>query len=102
MRPAPINNFFPIASCAWQKGHLRVIASNDMGWDHVSVSCADRCPTWEEMEHVKRSFFWPHETCMQLHVPEAEHINCHPYCLHIWRPHALPIPRPENWMVGGV
>jgi hypothetical protein len=31
-------------------GGLRVIASDGEGWDHVSVSLPDRCPTWEEMK----------------------------------------------------
>jgi hypothetical protein len=52
------------------------------------------------MEWVKRCFFYPHETCIQLHVPEAEHINKHPYCLHIWRPQVGVIPRPPNFLVG--
>jgi hypothetical protein len=38
------------------------------------------------MEFVKRIFFADDETAMQLHVPLAEHISHHPYCLHIWRP----------------
>lgn len=73
---------------------LRVIASAGEGWDHVSVSLPDRTPTWAEMEHVKRLFFKDDETAMQLHVPPAEHINCHPHCLHLWRPHDVAIPRP--------
>jgi len=79
---------------------LRVIASNGEGWDHVSVSRERRTPNWLEMEHVKRLFFRDDECAMQLHVPETEHINCHPFCLHIWRPHAVDIPRPPNIMVG--
>lgn len=88
------------ANC-WQFANLRVIADQQEGWQHVSVSCADRCPTWVEMEFVKRCFFYTNECAMQLHVPEAEHINCHPYCLHIWAPpHGTVIPRPPGWLVG--
>lgn len=79
---------------------LKIIASSGDGWDHVSVSTPLRCPTWEEMEFVKRKFFKPHECAMQLHVPPADHINNHPYCLHIWRPHYLDIPRPPSIMIG--
>lgn len=78
---------------------LRVIASGSMGWDHVSVSRADRCPTWDEMEWVKRELFADDDCVMQLHVPVAEHKNCHPYCLHLWRPHDAEIPRPPSFMV---
>src|SRR5262245_43306899 len=78
---------------------LRVVASFGMGWDHVSVSLNHRCPTWDEMEHVKRIFFEDDETAMQLHVALAAHVNLHPYCLHLWRPQTVPIPLPDKVMV---
>lgn len=78
---------------------LRVIASNGEGWDHVSVSLPNRCPNWPEMEHVKRLFFRDTETAMQLHVGTADHINIHPHCLHIWRPHKEAIPLPPKEFV---
>jgi hypothetical protein len=67
-------------------GLFMVIATTDGGWDHVSISLRDRCATWEEMDGLKRLFFRDDETSMQLHVPPRAHINCHPYCLHLWRP----------------
>jgi hypothetical protein len=81
-------------------GRLRVIASSGEEWDHVSVSLPNRCPDWQEMEGVKRLFFKDDETAMQLHVPPADHINHHPFCLHLWRPHGVEIPRPPAWMIG--
>ncbi len=78
---------------------LRVIAAASDGWDHVSVSRADRCPTWGEMEHVKRRFFKADETAFELHVPPDDHINVHPHCLHLWRPHDVPIPMPPELLV---
>ena len=82
------------------KAVLRVIASVGEGWDHVSVSRTNRCPNWPEMEQVKKMFFKDDETAMQLHVPIADHINCYPYCLHLWRPLVGEIPRPPSYMVG--
>lgn len=81
------------------KAMLRVVASNGGGWDHVSVSRHNRCPNWNEMEHVKRLFFKDDETAMQLHVPPSEHLSLHPFCLHIWRPLNQEIPRPPAIMV---
>jgi len=78
---------------------LLIQASSSGGWDHVSVSLRNRCPKWSEMEYVKRAFFEDHETAMQLHVPPTDHISCHPYCLHLWRPHGVEIPRPPAIMV---
>ncbi|WP_404480019.1 hypothetical protein [Novosphingobium sp. BL-52-GroH] len=87
------------------KRPLRVIASagdapGGHGWDHVSVSLPGRCPTWAEMDEVKRLFFHPHEVAMQLHPEESEHISNHPYCLHIWRPVNAKIPMPPSILVG--
>jgi hypothetical protein len=87
-------------------GHLRIpkrnmviIFSNGGGWEHVSVSVKDRCPTWDEMEDIKRRFWQDTDTVMQLHVPPSEHRNCHPYCLHLWRPTHVEIPRPPGIFV---
>jgi hypothetical protein len=79
--------------------NLRVIASNGLGWDHLSVSLSNRTPNWREMECVKRMFFKDDEWAFQLHAPPSAHINIHPYVLHIWRPQHLPIPTPDNGMV---
>jgi hypothetical protein len=78
---------------------LKVVASIGGRWEHVSVSLPDRCPTWGEMEQVKRAFFNDNETAMQLHVPPADHISYHPYCLHLWRPLDKHIPRPPKEMI---
>ena len=73
---------------------MMVVASNGGGWDHISVSAQGRCPTWDEMERVKRLFFRDNEVAFQLHVPPRNHINNHPYTLHLWRPHDATIPLP--------
>lgn len=78
---------------------LRVIASAADGWDHVSVSRTDRCPTWQEMDYVKRMFFKDDEVAFQLHPAVADHINTHPYCLHLWRPTNATFPLPPVEMV---
>lgn len=84
---------------AFHHGPLRFIASWSGGWDHVSVSRRDRCPTWDEMHAVKRLFFDDDEAVMQLHPPAATWRNAHPYCLHLWRPQDSEIPLPPPLMV---
>lgn len=82
---------------------FRVIASNGMGWEHVSVSpgSAQRkcCPTWDEMCAIKDMFFGADECVMQLHPPKADCVNLHPYCLHLWKPLDDKIPRPPKFCV---
>lgn len=91
-------------------GLLRVICSDgrwwsDSGlpgkpWEHASVSVVARWPTWEEMELVKRLCWTNAEVVIQLHVPRKAHINCHPYCLHMWKPpYAISLP-PSGVTVG--
>ena len=77
-----------------------VIASDQMGWEHVSVSLPSRCPTWEEMCYVKDLFWEKHETVVQYHPAESEYVNMHPYCLHLWKPIGVEIPTPPTILVG--
>lgn len=93
--------FFIPGPCAQT---LKIIVSNadlaqDYPWDHVSVSCKNRCPNWPEMEFIKRLFFADDECAMQLHVPVKEHKNFHDNCLHIWKPKNIPIPQPPSILV---
>jgi hypothetical protein len=75
------------------------VASADEGWDHVSVSLPNRCPSYPEMDFIKRRFFKDDEVAMQLHVAVKDHISLHPYALHLWRPHDLSIPLPPGEFV---
>lgn len=82
---------------------LFIVASDGGGWEHVSVSKKYECPTWEEMCQIKK-LFWPDpEDCViQYHPPKSEHVNVHPYCLHLWRPIGAKFPVPPTYMVGPV
>lgn len=79
---------------------LHVLASVGMGWEHVSVSLPTRCPNWPEMSFVKDLFWGEDECVMELHVPKSDHVNCHEYCLHLWKPLVGEIPRPDAILVG--
>lgn len=77
-----------------------VIASEGDGWEHVSISRTDRCPTWEEMCDIK-NMFWGEEDCVvQFHPPKSEYVNNHPYCLHLWRHMETPMIMPDSELVG--
>lgn len=79
---------------------FKVIASDGMGWDHVSVSLGNRCPTWPEMCAIKE-MFWDAEDCVvQYHPPESDYVNNHEFCLHLWKPAKVDIARPPSYMVG--
>ena len=81
-------------------GQIMIIASFGMGWEHVSVSLKNRCPTWEEMSLIK-NIFWGEEECViQYHPPETVYINNHPYCLHLWKKIGSDFETPPKKLVG--
>lgn len=64
---------------------FQIIASEGQGWEHVSVSLPDRCPTWGEMCKIKGLFWGDEDLVIQLHPPKSDYVNNHPFCLHLWR-----------------
>ena len=79
---------------------LKMIVSDGMGWEHVSVSLKNRCPDWREMCFVKKIFWDPWDAVVQYHPPESKYANNHPFCLHLWRPIGKEVPIPETYLVG--
>lgn len=79
---------------------LKIIASDGVGWEHVSVSLPNRCPSWDEMCFVKSLFWDDEDVVMQLHPAKENWISNHSFCLHLWRPLEATIPLPPNITVG--
>lgn len=82
---------------------LKIISSGsdvECGWEHVSVSVVNRTPNWDEMNFVKDLFWRDDECVVQYHPPKSEYVNCHPYCLHLFRPINEKIPMPPSILVG--
>lgn len=75
------------------------VFSNDWGWEHLSVSLSNRCPTWDEMCRIKDVFFKDDERCVEFHPPKSEYVNIHPFCLHIWKPIGIELPHPQKDLV---
>lgn len=82
---------------------MQCIASDGMGWEHVSASprSSKRVPTWDEMCALKAVFWDDDDAVMQLHPPRSSYVNNHSYCLHLWRPvEPQRIPLPPTMLVG--
>ena len=83
---------------------LSIIASDGLGWEHVSVKASQgkhtRIPTWLEMCVVKALFWDPEDCVMQLHPPQSQWVNNHESVLHLWRPADRDIPQPPAFLVG--
>lgn len=86
---------------------LKIVASGaddtdtaSQGWEHVSVSCPNRCPNWPEMCFVKDLFWEPEECVVQFHPPQSQYVNNHRYVLHLFRHKSLAFPMPPAILVG--
>jgi hypothetical protein len=84
--------------------YLFIIASDGLGWEHVSVHVTKGneilTPLWDDMVYVKELFWDPEDVVMQLHPRASEYVNNHPHTLHLWRPVIADIPTPPSILVG--
>jgi hypothetical protein len=78
---------------------LAVQAYAQTEWEHVSVSLRNRCPTWDEMCHIKSLFWKDAEVAVQFHPPKSEHVNNCETCLHLWK-YCGEMPTPPSICVG--
>lgn len=92
------NGKFDLKVC---RVRVTVIASDGLGWEHVSVSRRDTgIPTWEMMCAIK-DIFWDEEDCViQYHPSKSQYVNFHPGCLHLWKPTLETFPTPPPILVG--
>jgi len=78
---------------------LKVLVSDRLGWDHVSVSLHNRTPTWDEMCFVKNIFFDEEETVIQYHPKKSKYVNFCTHCLHMWRKQGVDYELPPDIML---
>lgn len=64
-------------------GCVAFAAREPAGW-HVSVSHPKRVPSWDEMRTAREWMIPGHVTMAILFPPEAEYVNVHERCLHLW------------------
>ena len=62
---------------------LKVIASDGMSWEHVSVSFPNRCPNWREMCFIKSLFWDDEDVVVQYHPAKSAYVNVHDHCLPV-------------------
>lgn len=71
---------------------LRVAATSDKledgsWWLHVSVSRADKLPSWDDLKFAKDAFIGRNYEAVQVLPKDTEFVNCMPFCLHLWSQH---------------
>jgi hypothetical protein len=99
------NGWFVMDSPKQRGRRLLIVASDGLGWEHVSVHASEgpdrsMTPTWAEMCFVKDVFWDDEDVVMQLHPRKSEYVNFHAHTLHLWRPTDQTIPTPHHLLVG--
>jgi len=72
------------------KSQCRVLVDQEDRWGngvklwHLSISCPDRYPTWDEIKDARYSLLPMGLTFAMLLPPMNEYVNVHPNCFHLW------------------
>lgn len=80
----------PVIAKRYTKGECRVLITLEPQQRkgapklHLSISCADRYPTWEEIKDARYSLLPMGLTFAQILPPLHEFVNVHPNCFHLW------------------
>jgi len=88
----------------YETGMFYTIASDQMGWDHVSVHKKDMLgnlmtPDWNDMCYLK-DVFWGEDDCVvQYHPKDKDYVNIHSNVLHLWKCQTQEFPMPPKIMV---
>lgn len=72
-----------------KKNGLRVIVSDGVEvdgrlWRHISLSYEDKIPVYSDIIEVKNSFASAHRYAVMIFPKKRDHVNCHPFCLHLF------------------
>ena len=77
---------------AFRKGELRIMIGQQVMGDirsggrlrwHMSISCANRYPVWDEIRDARYALL-PDEITMGMFLPpKAQYVNVHPNCFHL-------------------
>lgn len=79
---------------------LRVLVStadfeDGRDWMHVSLSRADRLPSFDDLKFAKSVFVGDQRYAYQVFPPTEKYINIHPFVLHLWSPLTGAPPLPD-------
>lgn len=53
-------------------------------WLHASIARRDSMPTYEDLVALHYAVWGNNGWAYQVFAPQTEHVNIHPYALHLW------------------
>lgn len=82
----------------------QIWASDQAGWDHVSISVitrqkgVERCriANYQELEQIRALFFEKEEPVIEIHPEKKNYVNNVEYVLHLWKPNRETLPLPPQ------
>ena len=79
----------PIVICGvqartFQMGECRILVSREYGKWHLSISCRDRYPTWDEIKQSRYALLPDKITVAMLLPPKEQYINIHENTFHLY------------------
>ena len=80
---------------AFEKGPCRVLVAQEGGRWHLSISCPDRYPSWDEIADARYKLLADDVDMAFILPPLRDYINLHPFVFNLWQvvDTALPIER---------
>lgn len=64
-------------------GNVRVFVGKEpMGW-HLSISCPNRYPTWDEIKQARYDLCPDEVTMAMILPPRKDYVNIHDFCFHL-------------------
>lgn len=73
----------PTATVWSNADRITVLATDDDGRLHVSISHPSRYPTWDEIVEVRAWAFEPEVEVVMVLARESEYVNDHPFAFHL-------------------
>lgn len=64
-----------IITSAWHEGEA---------WVHASIAHQDHMPTYEELALLHKAVWQGRGWSYQVFAPPSDHVNIHPFALHLW------------------
>lgn len=92
--PGPVRDRFRAAGAVGLRGYMmgecRIIVAKEpprMDW-HLSISCPDRYPTWDEIADAREELLPGDQTFGMVLPPADQYVNVHDFVFHL---HRLPV-----------
>jgi hypothetical protein len=67
-----------------REGECVILIAREAKQWHLSISCAKRDPTWEEIKKARYEHMPKDIMVAMLLPPPEQYVNLHGHCFHLW------------------